>query len=126
MIEKIPDLPDHVLGLTAKGTVTAADYETVVVPAVEELFSRHPKVSLLYHLGEDLTGFEAGAMWADTKLGLRHLTGWQRVAVVSDAEWIRGAVRVFGLAIPGEVRVFHDRELDEAERWVAGAEGEGA
>ncbi len=106
MVEKIPDLPDNVLGFTAKGKVTANDYESVIIPAVEALFSRQGKVRFLYHLGEDFTGFEAAAVWDDMKLGLKHLAGWEKVALVSDVEWIRAAVKVFGLAIPGDVRVF--------------------
>jgi hypothetical protein len=119
MVEKIPDLPENVLGFTAKGTVTAEDYESVIIPAVEALFSRGNRVRFLYHLGEDFAGFEAAAVWDDTKLGLKHLAGWERMAVVSDVEWIRTAVRIFALAMPGHVRVFHNRELAEAKRWVA-------
>jgi hypothetical protein len=119
MVEQIPNLPDNVLGFTAKGTLTANDYESVIIPAVEALFSRQGKVRFLYHLGEDFSGFEAAAMWDDMKLGLKHLAGWERVALVSDVEWIRAAVKVFGLAIPGHVRVFHNRELAEATRWVS-------
>jgi SpoIIAA-like len=119
MIEKIPDLPDNVIGFTAKGTITANDYEFIIIPAVEELFSRQKKVRFLYHLGDDLTGFEAVAMWDDTKLGLKHIQGWERLAIVSDIEWIRAAVKIFGLVIPGHVRVFHNKELDEAKQWVS-------
>jgi len=119
MVEPIPDLPDNVLGFTAKGTVTARDYESVIIPAVEAHFSRHAKARFLYHLGEDFAGFEAAAMWDDTKLGLKHLAGWERLALVSDVEWVRAAIKVFALAIPGHVRVFHNRELAEATRWVA-------
>jgi len=118
MVEQIPNLPGNVLGFTAKGTVTASDYESVIIPAVEALFSRQDKVRFLYHLGEECSGFEAAAMWDDAKLGLKHLAGWERLAVVSDIEWIRVAIKVFGLAIPGHVRVFHNRELAEAKRWV--------
>jgi hypothetical protein len=119
MVEQIPDLPDRVVGFRAKGTVTASDYECVVIPAVEALFSRHTQVRFLYHLGGDFSGFEAAAVWDDAKLGLKHLGGWERIAVVSDVEWIRAAVKIFGFAIPGEIRVFHDRELAEATRWVS-------
>lgn len=119
MVEQIPDLPDNVLGFTAKGTVTSDDYESVIIPAVEALFSRQSKVRFLYHLGEAFSGFESAAMWDDTKLGLKHLAGWEKVALVSDVEWVRAAVKVFGLAIPGQVRVFHNRELAQATRWVA-------
>lgn len=118
MIEPIPDLPENVLGFTAKGTVTAYDYEGIIIPAVEAQFSRRDKVRFLYHLGEEFAGFEAAAVWDDTKLGLKHLTGWEKMAVVSDIEWIRAAMKIFGLAIPGHIRVFHNGELDEAKRWI--------
>lgn len=119
MVKKIPDLPDNVLGFTAKGTVTTNDYESIIIPEVEALFSRHRKVRFLYHLGEDFSGLEAVAMWDDTKLGLKHLTAWERIAFVSDIEWIRVAIRLFGIAIPGHVRVFHNREITEAKRWIS-------
>ncbi len=119
MIERIAGLPDTVLGFSAKGIVTADDYESVIIPAVEAVFARHSKVRFLYQLGEDFDGFETAAMWDDTKLGLKHLAGWEKMAVVSDVEWIRAAIRVFGLAIPGHVRVFHNSELTEAKRWVS-------
>lgn len=119
MVEKIPGLPENVLGFTARGTVTANDYENIIIPAVEALFSRKSKVSFLYYLGEDFTGFETSAMWEDTKLGLKHLTGWEKMAIVSDVEWIRTAIRVFGLIIPGHVRVFHNSELVEAKQWIS-------
>lgn len=125
MIETLTGLPENVLGFSARGRVTAADYETVVIPAVEAMFARREKVRLLYHLGGEFSGFEAAAMWDDAKLGLKHYAGWERVAVVTDVEWIRVAMRAFGLAMPGHVRVFGDRELDAAKRWVSEQRGAG-
>jgi hypothetical protein len=118
MVEKIPDLPENVLGFTATGKVTANDYQSVMIPAVEAMFSRQGKVRFLYHLGEDFSGFEAGAAWDDMKLGLKHLSGWERVAFISDVDWIRWAVKILGLAMPGHVRVFHNRNLAEAKQWI--------
>jgi len=119
MIAKISNLPDNVLGFRASGTITARDYETVLIPAVEAQFAAHGHVRFLYHIGEDFAHFEAGALWDDTKVGLRHLKGWERVAVVSDVEWIRAAVGFFRLMIPGHVRVFHNRDYADAAKWVA-------
>ena|SRR5581483_7098552 len=118
MVERIPNLPPKVLGFNATGTVTAKDYELVIIPALEAQFARREKVRFLYHLGDAFSGFEAGAMWDDMKLGLKHPAAWERMAVVSDVEWIRAAVKIFGLGIPGHVRVFHNRELAEAKRWI--------
>ena len=119
MIERIPGLPENVLGFAASGRVTADDYESVLIPAVESVLARREKVRFLYHIGKDCSGFEAGAMWDDAKIGLRHLASWERVAVVTDIEWIRAAVKVFGILMPGHVRVFHDGELDQATGWVS-------
>ena len=41
------------------------------------------------------------------------------MAVVADADWVRWAVKIFGLAMPAVVRVFHNREIAEAKRWVS-------
>jgi hypothetical protein len=118
MIEPIPGLPDHVLGFTAKGAVSVADYETVIIPAVEERLSIHPKVRLLYHLGDEFSEFKAAAMWEDMKIGLRHFTAWEKVAVVTDVEWIRAAVKAFGFLLHGHVRLFQNSELNLAREWV--------
>ncbi len=38
------------------------------------------KIRLLYHVTSDFEKYEIGAMWDDAKVGLQHLTSWQRVA----------------------------------------------
>jgi hypothetical protein len=119
MIEKISDLPDNVIGFSARGTVTSHDYESVIIPAVEGMFTTQGKVRLLYQLGDDFSGFEASAMWDDTKLGLKHFSGWEKVALVTDIEWVRWALKIFGLAMPGHVRVFENSEIAKARQWVS-------
>ena len=119
MIERIEDLPDNVLGFTAKGAVTAEDYETVIMPAVAGQLTRHPKIRFLYVLGEDFKGFEAAAMWDDAKLGLRHLADWEKIAVVTEIGWIRAALLVLCFTMADRVHVFANAELAEAKRWIA-------
>jgi hypothetical protein len=119
MIEIISDLPDHVIGITAKGNVTGTDYESVIIPLVEEKLKKHPKVSLFYHIGHEFTGMDAEAMWEDTKVGLRHFKAWEKIAVVSDVDWIRWAMNIFGVAMPGQVRMFANDQLAEARKWVS-------
>ena len=118
MIEIIPGLPGGVLGFRASGQVTAADYAQVLMPAVEAAFALHPKLRLLYQIGNDFSGFDVAAMWDDARLGMRHLTGWERVAVVTDVAWIRASAALFGLAMPGTVRMFGAEELDAAKAWI--------
>jgi SpoIIAA-like len=121
MIEKIPGLPPNVLGYTAKGTVTDEDYQTIIIPEVEECFARQGKVRFLYHIGEEAEGFETAAMWDDAKLGFKHFKDWEKIAVVTDIGWIRLAIKGFGLAMWGKVRVFHNKELAHAVHWISEA-----
>ncbi len=123
MLELIEGLPDNALGFTAKGNVTSEDYETVLIPAVEEKLKKHEKVRLLYHLGNEFEKFEAGAMWDDAKVGLGHITNWEKIAIVTDVNWIEQAGKIFGFAIEtmsvsGDVKVFHNSELEEAIKWI--------
>jgi hypothetical protein len=118
MIEQLPNLPAGVLGFRLRGVVTAEDYETIMVPDIEAAFALNRKIRSIIHLGDDFTGFAPGAMWDDVKLGFRHITGWERTALVTDVAWVRVMSTVFGFAIPAHFRLFSNAEIDVAYRWI--------
>jgi hypothetical protein len=118
MLEPIPDLPANVVGVVAKGEVTSDDYERTLVPAVERVLETSDKVRLVYVLGEDFTGYGGGAMLDDAKLGLGHLTKWERIAFVSDRSWVRHTVSLVGYLMPGEVKVFELDQQADAIAWI--------
>ncbi len=113
------DLPDNVLGLRATGKVTGADYESTLIPAVEAKLKDHRKIRLVYNLAEGFENFDAAAMWQDAKVGLGHLTNWERIAVVTDVEWCRKMTKAFGFLMPGHVKVFSNDELGAAVEWAS-------
>ena len=119
MIELLQDLPGNVLGFRATGRVTAEDYETILIPAVEERLQTQPQLRFLYVLGEGFEGFDARAMWDDAKVGLLHLGAWERIAVATDASAIGLLTRAFGFLMPCPVRVFAASEEAEARAWVS-------
>ena len=118
MIKVIKGLPKHILGFEVSGVVSAEDYETVIIPAVDAADTGDRKLRMLYHVAPGFKKFDFGAMWDDTKVGLKHLTSWEKVAVVTDEDWIRSAIKVFGFAIPGQFRAFKDNELAVAKKWL--------
>jgi hypothetical protein len=118
MLQLITDLPDQVLGVRASGKITADDYRQVLIPAVEERLASHAKLRLLYVIGDEFDGFTGGAAWEDAKVGMSHFTSFDRVAVVSDIDWIEGMIKAFGFALPGEVRTFDDDEYEKARSWI--------
>ena len=121
MLERLQDVPEPVIGIRATGEVTGEDYRTVLIPAVEKALDGGHKVRHLYVLGGDVKGmgFSAGAAWEDTKVGFGHYSRWEKVAVVSDQEWLRHSVDVFGYLIPGQVKAFAPAEEAEARTWVS-------
>lgn len=119
MLTPIPGLPPHVVGVEAHGKVTGRDYETVLKPAIDSVARTHDKIRLLYRFAPDFEGFDAAAVWEDTKLGLRHYTGWERVAVVTDTDWLGTGVRAMNFLVPADIKVFPLEENEQAERWIA-------
>ena len=118
MITKLSGLPENILGFEAAGEVTAEDYESVLIPEVEEVLKKYKKVRLLYHLGTEFKGFTAGAMWDDAKVGLKHLLAWDKVALVTDVHWLRNTIGCISFMIPGTVKLFGNDNLEAAKDWI--------
>ena len=118
MMTLIPDMPEDVVAVSATGTITAEDYERVLIPAVDQAHQKFQKLKFLYYIGDEYTGFTAHAMWDDAKVGLKHLRHFSKVAVVSDSEFVRGAMKVVAFMMPYEVKLFSNAELDAATQWI--------
>ena len=119
MLEPIQVTRDDVLGFKAIGRVTGEDYEKILVPAMEEAIKAHGKIRFLYEFGPEFESFNPRALWDDAKVGFRHLRDFERIAVVSDIEWITHGVKLFEFAIPYPVRVFPTAEREAALAWIA-------
>lgn len=123
MIERLQGFPDTVVAISARGYVTRSDYERVLIPQVKQALDRHGKIRCYYELGADFSGFEPGAAWEDFKLGLEYLSRWERVAVVTDVDWIRLAINTFRFLVPGEIKVFATTQSAEAREWISAIPG---
>jgi len=118
MIEQLNSFPDNVLAFVCKGRVTKGDYDAVVVPAVINVLKTQDKIRLYYETAADFAGYDPGAIWEDFKVGMEHLTRWERVAVVTDVEWIKQTMRLFGFLMPGVVKLFSTSESEQARAWI--------
>ena len=118
MIEQLLNFPDNVVAVVCTGRVTKEDYDAVLVPAVANVLKRQGKVRLYYETAADFVGIDPGAIWEDFKVGMEHLTRWERVAVVTDVEWIKQTVRFFSFLMPGAVKIFPTSETAQARAWI--------
>src|SRR5579862_8666539 len=109
MIEIIKDLPDHVVGIVARGRVTNEECDTVLRPAMERSLKRHAKLRLYYEVGSRFPG----AGWDHLDVAIDHMPQWERVAVVTNTTWVRQMVNALRFLIASEVRVFTTLEAAE-------------
>ena len=118
MIERLEGFPDNVCAFVCHGHVTRDDYTIVLVPAVEAALKRHDKVRLYYETAPDFTGIDPTAVWQDTIVGMSYLFKWERVAVVTDVDWIKNTFQFFSFLMPAPMKVFANAAADEARRWI--------
>jgi hypothetical protein len=119
MLKKIYDMPAGTLGFEAVGEVDDDDVEKVLAPALRRWMAERGKIRLLYVLGSRLEEFEGDAVSENAEFLARHPTAFERVAVVSDEEWLAPAIKALSLLLPGEAKAFGVRELPAAKRWLA-------
>jgi SpoIIAA-like len=122
MVEPIQDMPPGSLGFRVSGRLTRPDYTEVLVPPLRKAVDGGERLRVLYAIGPELH-MEAGALLEDLKLeadlGVRHREAWERIAVVTDLDWLWRAFGLFSWMVPGEMRMFQETELEQAKSWLA-------
>ena len=122
MVENVTDLPPGTLGFRASGTITSDEYRQLMEPIYAAL-ERGEKLNIYFELMGDFH-LDTGALWEDLKaagsVGLKHRRSWERMALVTDKDWVRHGASTFGWLAPGELRVFDPSERDAARAWIAG------
>jgi len=119
MFKALTALPDGVIGFETSGKLEATDYRDVLLPAIEKAAANGAELRIVIVFPQ-FEGISAGALWQDLKMGVEHMRGWKRIALVTDVEWMVHMTAMFGWMTPGEVKHFPLAERDAAIRWAAG------
>jgi SpoIIAA-like len=121
VIEPVTDLPPGALGFRASGKITSDEYREMMEPIYAAL-ERGEKLNIYFELADDFEGLDFGALLQDVKaagsIGLKHRSSWERMALVTDKDWVRHGASAFGWLAPGELRLFEPSERDEAHAWL--------
>jgi SpoIIAA-like len=118
MLRRMTDMRPGTIGFEAIGEVEDDDWEETVEPVLRHEIAEGRKVRLLYLFGAEAHDIEGDAMTADTGFRARHATSFDRVAVVSDEDWLRPAVRALSFMLPGSAKAFRVRDLAAAKAWL--------
>jgi hypothetical protein len=119
MIQHLENLPKNIVGFKAVGEITEKDFSDTILPKVQALINETDKLNYLLVLETSLSNFTIGAWMQDAMMGIKNLTKWNRVAIVSDVEAIRNFTNFFSYLIPGEFKGFEHKELQQAIDWVS-------
>lgn len=119
MLEPIDNLPDHVFGVRARGEVDKNDLKDVLLPGLEALAKRYGEIYYLLVLEADVQQFTAGAWAQDLVAGIKHLTQWKKMAIVTDQKAVENFTDLFSYVSPGKAKGYQLSELPEAIEWVS-------
>ncbi len=118
MFRLMTDLPDGVVGVEAIGTVSGEDYESTLVPAVNEATDQHGKIAMLIVFGDDFEGYSAGAALDDARFGFANFGSFRRIGIVSDNQWLRNGAAAMAHLMPGKSKGFSVDDLAAAKAWI--------
>jgi len=109
---------DFFLSLKAVGKLTHEDYEKIN-PMIDSALEgvTDPKVKVFID-GSELEGWELRAAWDDFRLGLKHGSEFDRIAIFGNKKWQSYAAKMGSWFIAGEVKYFEDAEA--AIAWLQG------
>src|ERR1700751_6050907 len=117
MIQTLETFPAPVVAFLCSGPVTRSEYESVLIPAVRKSFETHQSVRLYYETTADFR-LSLPAAREDLKLGIQPFAHWERIAVVTDIDWIVHAIHAFRFLLPNRVKVFPSSAAALARAWI--------
>jgi len=96
--------------------LTKADYEHFV-PEFDRLVQKHGKLRVLFDM-TDFHGWEAGALWEDIKLSLKHFAHLDRLAMVGEKKWQQGMATFCKPFTKASIRYFDHAGGADARKWL--------
>jgi len=102
--------------LKAFGVLTLDDYK-VLTPMLESFLAQSdaPNIRMLFDARE-FEGWELHAAWDDFKIGLKHGSQFERIALLGSKAWQKWASKIGSWFISGEMRYFESES--EAIAWL--------
>jgi len=98
------------------GKLVKTDYEQFV-PEFERLVQQHGKVSVLFDM-TDFHGWDAGALWEDTKFAIKHFGDIERLAMIGEKKWQQGMAKFCKPFTKATIRYFDHNAAAEARKWL--------
>ncbi|WP_165871005.1 STAS/SEC14 domain-containing protein [Shewanella frigidimarina] len=117
MLQFIPVFDGNTIAVRASGKLTLEDFQQFL-PQLETEIKRLGKISLLFEF-DNFSGWDLDAAIDDIKFGMKHLSDFERIAMVGDKSWEHWmALIAKPFLISSEVRYFNRENLQQAWDWL--------
>jgi len=120
MIEILPETNGNLLAIRGRGKLTDKDYTEVLIPRLDALSKDHPKLRLLFEMGDDFEGWDFSAALRYAKFGLKNRDNFDKVAAVCGPKWVNWGLKIQSLFTKADVATFSCAQRSDARRWIEG------
>jgi hypothetical protein len=115
-------MPDGVLGFRASGRVSGDQYAEVLAPVLHDAVDRGDHIHAVLEIGPEFEQIDSGDLLDDVgtwDIEPVREAALGRLALITDVSWVSRYVRMFGWAVPGDLKVFAFAERDAGIAWAA-------
>ena len=112
----IEHLETNLIAVTASGTLTENDYQTLK-PRLEREAQQHNTLRLIWEM-RDFEGWQPGALWQDAKLDLHINSEVTTLVMLGEARWQAWLSKLSKPFATADVRYFDLSERDAAYAWI--------
>ena len=116
MIEMLTPPSTRILGFKLSGKLHDADYKTFV-PLVDAAIANDGKARVLAQF-HDFHGWDAHALWDDTKFSTTHCTKIKRIALVGEKSWEKWMAIVCKPFTMAKIKYFDAADIESAKTWL--------
>lgn len=105
---------ENLLNVAVIGEFTLTDYKEFEQQVLKKLQTKN-QVNLLFDL-TDMVRFTLDLAWEEVKFTRQHTNDFNKVAVVTDDQWLTWSAWLSRLFVNANIQVFNN--YDDAHRWV--------
>ncbi len=106
--------------VTVGGEVNLADYREFESALLHGL-KFEGTLNLLIDL-RDMLGYSVDVAWEDLKFSHQHRYEFNRIAIITDSQWLTWSALFYRLFVDADIRTFEDADM--AESWLAEGQGQ--
>uniref|UniRef100_F4CCE8 STAS/SEC14 domain-containing protein n=1 Tax=Sphingobacterium sp. (strain 21) TaxID=743722 RepID=F4CCE8_SPHS2 len=119
MLALMDDFPPHVVAYRAQGKVNGEEYKEIVVQRIAEVAKAYPQINFIVLLETGFEDYSLQALLEYIKVSFEHFSKWNRMAIVSDQQWVRKIYDILSPLVHGEIRTYRLEDRQRASEWVS-------